>query len=131
MDTSYYIRVKKERLKEKCYEKDRIPRQGKRNKGHKEHTGVRAITDNFHLRTDKQLLVDDFDYEETTSFLEKYGFSDEEKEEVWEYCGGKPIYLVKVINAKMSGKDVKEGVEDLLETRRSQILSIKMIGGRL
>ena len=70
------------------------------------------------------LRVDDFDYEETMSFLDKYGFSDEEKEQVWGYCGGKPVYLVKLINAKMSGKSIKEEVEDMLETRKSQILSI-------
>ncbi len=70
------------------------------------------------------LQVDDFGYEETMSFLEKYGFSDEEKEKVWEYCGGKPVYLVKVINAKMSGKSIKDELEDMLETRKSQILSI-------
>ena len=70
------------------------------------------------------LLVDDFDYEETMSFLDKYGFSAKEKEQVWGYCGGKPVYLVKLINAKMSGKSIKEEVEDMLETRKSQILSI-------
>ena len=70
------------------------------------------------------LLVDDFGYEEMMSFLDKYGFSDEEKEQVWGYCGGKPVYLVKLINAKMSGKSIKEEVEDMLETRKSQILSI-------
>ncbi len=43
---------------------------------------------------------------------------------MWEYCGGKPIYLVKVINAKIHGKEVKEEVEKMLETRTSQILSI-------
>jgi AAA+ ATPase superfamily predicted ATPase len=70
------------------------------------------------------LLVDDFDYKETMLFLEKYGFSEGEKEKVWEYCGGKPVYLVDVINAKISGKEIKEKVENLLETRKSQILSI-------
>ena len=70
------------------------------------------------------ILVDDFDYEATLTFLENYGFHDEEKKKVWEYCGGKPVYLVKVINAKMSGKEVKEEVEKMLETRKSQILSI-------
>ena len=70
------------------------------------------------------LQVDDFSYEETRSFLEKYGFSEDVREKVWEYCGGKPVYLVKVINAKMSGKNIKEELEDMLETRKSQILSI-------
>ncbi|NMX21605.1 ATP-binding protein [ANME-1 cluster archaeon GoMg4] len=70
------------------------------------------------------LQVDDFSYEETRSFLEKYGFSEDVREKVWDYCGGKPVYLVKVINAKMSGKNIKEELEDMLETRKSQILSI-------
>jgi hypothetical protein len=70
------------------------------------------------------LQVDDFSYEETRSFLEKYGFSEDVREKVWDYCGGKPVYLVKVINAKMSGKNIKEELEDMLETRKNQILSI-------
>jgi len=70
------------------------------------------------------LLVDDFDDEETMAFLDKYGFSSKEKEEVRGYCGGKPVYLVKAINGKRSGKDVNEEVERMLETRRNQILSI-------
>ena len=70
------------------------------------------------------LMVDDFNYEGTRTFLAKYGFSKDAEEKVWEYCGGKPIYLVKVINAKIHGKEVKEEVEKMLETRTSQILSI-------
>lgn len=70
------------------------------------------------------LMVDDFDYETTLTFLENYGFRDDEKQEVWDYCGGKPIYLVKLINAKLSGKEVKEEVEKMLKTRKNQILSI-------
>lgn len=48
----------------------------------------------------RYLLVDDFDRETTTAFLEEYGLSDEEKEFVWYHCGGKPICLVELINAE-------------------------------
>ena len=68
--------------------------------------------------------MDDYDKETTMNFLDKYGFREEEKELAWEYCGGKPVCLVELINAQMSGRDVKVGTEDLLETRKSQILSI-------
>lgn len=41
----------------------------------------------------RYLLVDDFDCETTEGFLRKHGFSEEEIEPVWQYFGGKPIYL--------------------------------------
>jgi AAA+ ATPase superfamily predicted ATPase len=45
----------------------------------------------------RYMLVDDFDYETTASFLRKYGFGNEEVELVWSYFGGKPVYLVEAI----------------------------------
>jgi AAA+ ATPase superfamily predicted ATPase len=54
----------------------------------------------------RYLLVDDFDRETTTAFLEEYGLSDEEKELVRHHCGGKPICLVELINAEEREKKV-------------------------
>lgn len=53
------------------------------------------------------------------AFLDNYGFSGKEKEEVWEYCGGKPAYLVKEINKEFGVFDAKEevGYERLSEEK--------------
>ncbi len=67
----------------------------------------------------RYLLVDNFDYETTISFLKKHGFSREEIELAWKYLGGKPVYLVEVVK----GRDrLKEFCEELLEDRISSIL---------
>jgi len=72
----------------------------------------------------RYLLVDDFDRETTAAFLEKYGFTDDETAVAWEYCGGKPICLVELVNAKLNGKDVESESKKLLKIRTSQIFSI-------
>ena len=46
----------------------------------------------------RYLMVDDFDYETTATFLGKYGFTDDEKSVAWEYFGGKPGYLIELAN---------------------------------
>ena len=65
----------------------------------------------------RYLRVDDFDYEATADFLEKHGFSIDEKELAWEYCGGKPVCLIELINAK----DRAEKLDELLQIRIGQI----------
>ena len=72
----------------------------------------------------RYLLVDDFDHETTMGFLENYGFSEEEKELAWHYCGGKPVCLVELVNAKVNRKDVENEAKKFLKIRTSQILSI-------
>ena len=72
----------------------------------------------------RYLFVDDFDYETAIAFLNKYKFGEKEREMVWEYVGGKPVYLVELANAKMNGKDIEEEVKKLLKIRTNQILSI-------
>jgi AAA+ ATPase superfamily predicted ATPase len=72
----------------------------------------------------RYLLVDDFDYETTMEFLDKYKFSEKEKEAVWEYCGGKPVCLVELTNAKMCGKEIESEAKRLLKIRTSQIQSL-------
>jgi len=72
----------------------------------------------------RYLLVDDFDCETTMDFLNKYGFSNEEKELTWDYCGGKPVCLVELTNAKINKKNVESEAKKFLKIRTSQILSI-------
>ncbi|MEA1894259.1 MAG: ATP-binding protein [Euryarchaeota archaeon] len=72
----------------------------------------------------RYLMVDDFDCETTMDFLNKYGFSNEEKELIWDYCGGKPVCLVELANAKINKKDVESEAKKFLKIRTSQILSI-------
>ena len=72
----------------------------------------------------RYLLVDDFDYETTIDFLDRYNFSDEEKSVVWDCCGGKPVCLVEMANAKVNRKDVAGEAKKFLKIKTSQILSI-------
>ncbi|MEA3283107.1 MAG: ATP-binding protein [Euryarchaeota archaeon] len=72
----------------------------------------------------RYLLVDDFDYGVTAAFLKKYGFTADETAVAWEYCGGKPICLVELVNLKLGGKDVGHESKKLLKIRTSQMLSI-------
>lgn len=84
----------------------------------------------------RYLLVDDFDEETTIAFLEEYGLSNEDKELAWHHCGGKPICLVELVNAKEREKKVK-GMLTLrtgeIETRLKLIKELGgdiLIGGR-
>ena len=65
----------------------------------------------------RYLLVDDFDYGTTMAFLDKQGFSNDEKERAWAYCGGKPVCLVELIHAE----EREEKVKELLGIRTGQI----------
>ena len=62
----------------------------------------------------RHLLVDDFSEELTMNFLDEYGFTDVEKELAWDYCGGKPIYLVELVNA---GENREKKAEEMLGMR--------------
>ena len=65
----------------------------------------------------RYLLVDDFDYETAIMFLEKCGFTDDEKIVAWEHCGGKPVCLLELIRA-----DEKERIATkMLATRINQL----------
>jgi len=67
----------------------------------------------------KYLLIDDFDYDTTVSFLKKHNFGKEEIKLTWNYLGGKPVYLVEAVKNKYR---LKEFCEELLEDRVSSIL---------
>ena len=65
----------------------------------------------------RYLLVDDFDYGTTAAFLEKNGFTDDEKSVAWDYFGGKPVYLIELANYE--NKEAK--AEELLVLRTGEI----------
>ncbi|MFQ6071420.1 MAG: ATP-binding protein [Methanosarcinales archaeon] len=67
------------------------------------------------------LLVDDFDYEITMDFLDSYGFNEHEKEITWNSIGGKPVSLVKVINAKRSEKKIDDVIGSMRIHRTGEI----------
>jgi len=66
----------------------------------------------------RYFLVDDFDYETTAEFLKKHNFSQREIELVWNYLGGKPVYLVEAVNNRHR---LNEFCEELLRIRKRQI----------
>ncbi|CEG12635.1 conserved hypothetical protein [groundwater metagenome] len=70
------------------------------------------------------ILVDDFDEETTSKFLEKYNIIEKEQELVKKYFAGKPIYLADIINTKFTGKDIKKAIEKNLKIRKGQIEEI-------
>ncbi len=67
----------------------------------------------------RYLLIDDFDYDTTVSFLKKHNFDEKEIELTWNYFGGKPVYLVEAVNNRHR---LKEFCEENLKLRYSQIL---------
>jgi AAA+ ATPase superfamily predicted ATPase len=67
------------------------------------------------------LLVDDFDYERTMDFLDGYGFDEQEKESTWQGVGGKPVSLVKLINAKISEKKIEDVLSSMFILRTGEI----------
>jgi len=68
----------------------------------------------------RYLLVDDFDYETTTAFLKMHGFTDDENAIAWEYCGGKPVYLIELMNYE----NREEKVREMLVLRTGEIETI-------
>ena len=72
-------------------------------------------------RMSDYLLVDDFDYERTMDFLDGYGFNEHAKEIVWQSVGGKPVSLVKLINAKTSGKKIEDVINSMLMLRTGEV----------
>jgi len=69
----------------------------------------------------RYLQVDDFDCGTTTAFLEGHDFTEEEKALAWEYCGGKPICLVELVNTE---EDRKTKAQEMLKIRKGQIEEI-------
>ena len=70
----------------------------------------------------RYLLVDDFDRETTSAFLKMHGFTDDENAIAWEYCGGKPGYLVELANTKLGGGDITKKADMMLEEEISRLI---------
>ena len=68
----------------------------------------------------RYLPVDDFDYETTAAFLKMHGFTDDENAIAWEYCGGKPVYLIELMNYE----NREEKVREMLVLRTGEIETI-------
>ncbi|PXF60216.1 MAG: ATP-binding protein [Candidatus Methanogaster sp.] len=68
----------------------------------------------------RYLMVDDFDRETTSAFLEEHGFTDAETSMAWDYFGGKPVYLIELANYE---KKVAKA-EELLLLRTGEIETI-------
>ena len=65
----------------------------------------------------RHLLIDDFNEVETMDFLDKHNFSDDEKIVAWNYCGGKPICLVELVNYE----NREEKSQEMLMLRTGEI----------
>ena len=67
------------------------------------------------------LLIDEFDKKTTYKFLEKYNFTNEEKELTWQYFRGKPTHLATAILAKIGGERIEETVLTTVRIRKGEI----------
>jgi len=83
----------------------------------------------------RYLLVDDFDSEITKKFLGNYGFSKDEQRIAYDYFGGKPGYLIEAVEAKVNGKNIKEAILTILNTRKGEIQTtlnrVKQLGDQV
>ncbi|CEG12860.1 conserved hypothetical protein [groundwater metagenome] len=83
----------------------------------------------------RYLLVDDFDEATAKRFLKKYKFSDEEITLSLKYVGGKPGYLIEAVEAKVIGKNIKEAILNILNTRKGEIKTtlnrVKQLGAQV
>ncbi len=69
-------------------------------------------------------LVDDFDKETVERILREKGFENKEIDIVWHYFGGKPIDIIRAIQMKNIGRDIREYCEEKLEERKNLISEI-------
>ncbi len=69
----------------------------------------------------RYILVDDFDYNTTKGFLKKYEFSNDQIELIWQYLGGKTVYLVEAVRIKSMGKDLRSFCDEMLKIRLGQL----------
>ncbi len=79
----------------------------------------------------RYLLVDDFDYEATAAFLKGYGFTDEDTRVAWEYCGGKPVCLVELINCENREEKAKEMFTFRIGELETRLKLVKELGDEI
>ena len=79
----------------------------------------------------RYLLVDDFDYETTAAFLKGYGFTDEDVRVAWEYCGGKPVCLIELINSRNREEKAKEMFTFRIGELETRLKLVKELGDEI
>ena len=79
----------------------------------------------------RYLLVDDFDYEATAAFLKGHSFTDEDTRVAWEYCGGKPVCLVELINSRNREEKAKEMFTFRIGELETQLKLVKELGDEI
>ena len=79
----------------------------------------------------RYLLVDDFDEETTYAFLGEHGFTDDERAVAWEYCGGKPVYLVELMNYENKEEKVREMITFRTGEIETILKRINELGGQI
>ncbi|MHC1575092.1 MAG: ATP-binding protein [Candidatus Methanogasteraceae archaeon] len=76
-------------------------------------------------------LVDDFDEATTAAFLEGHGFTDDEKALAWEYCGGKPVYLLELIRADNRGREIERLLRMRAGELKTFLKTLKELGDKI
>jgi len=79
----------------------------------------------------RYLLVDDFDYETTAAFLKGYDITCEDARVAWEYCGGKPVCLVELINCRNREEKAKEMFTFRIGELETQLKLVKELGDEI
>ena len=79
----------------------------------------------------RYLLVDDFDCETTAAFLGGHGFTDDEKSAAWEYCGGKPVYLLELIRADDRGREIGRLLRMRAGELKTFLKTLKELGDKI
>jgi len=70
----------------------------------------------------RYLKVDDFDKKTAKEFLKNYKFNREEISIAYDCAGGKPGYLINLISAKETGKNIVEYTKEMIENRKNMFL---------
>jgi AAA+ ATPase superfamily predicted ATPase len=79
----------------------------------------------------RYLLVDDFDHETTAAFLKGHDFTDEDARVAWDYCGGKPVCLVELINRENREETAKEMFTFRIGELETRLKLVKELGAEM
>jgi AAA+ ATPase superfamily predicted ATPase len=79
----------------------------------------------------RYLLVDDFDRETATTFLEGHGFNEDMKGVAWEYFGGKPVYLLELIRANERGREVDRLLRMRAGELKTSLKTLNELGNKI